>query len=42
MRHLIDTYVLIDSLTITVRKPLAIKNASSATVKGSMSRSDIN
>jgi dihydroneopterin aldolase len=42
MRHLIDTYVLIDSLTITVRKPLAIKNASSATVKGSMSRSDMN
>ena len=42
MRHLIHTYSLIDSVTITVRKPLAIKNASSATVKGNMSRRDIN
>tara|TARA_B100002019_G_scaffold291598_1_gene312220 strand:+ start:849 stop:1214 length:366 start_codon:yes stop_codon:yes gene_type:complete len=42
MKHLIHTYTLINSVTITVRKPLAIKNASSATVKGNMSRRDIN
>ena len=41
LKHLLNSNKLISSLTITVRKPLAIKNAASATVKGSMSRSDI-
>ena len=42
LRYLLDNHSLINSLTVTVRKPLAIKNASSATVKGSMSRNDLN